>query len=540
MDIVCGYAADNLLPADSRSRSSCSCSWRSWRNRRRRHNNRRSPPPAGAPAGRPRAGQAVRPPPQQQQPQRAAGTDAHPARAVQRAGRAGGHAVGRDADAAQPDQHGHRPRRPDLGRRGRALPPPLRPPARGRQDRRARGHRQRRQGRQDLDVRAGSRPGRAARHRGHRQQDRGLAAARPDRLHRRRPQPASSTRRSTSARCCSPASRARTTTTRCTRSPSAPTASGCSTRATPAGCSPTSRARRSASFGAYRDGPVGPFKNPHDQNALAGKPSDDGHTYVGGFTVRMNPDGTARRDHRPQLPQQLRAVDQLARRRLPERQRRSAGVPRQLGDGVRQLRLLVERRPARLAGGSPAGAVDADGGVAPGRPGHDAGRRRLRRRLADRQRVLRERRARRGVGRHVPRRRSRAQRGLLVSAEAAPAPASRSTIARSSSPRTGSRSTPAPTSSAAAAASPARWRRCSARPTSRSAPTARSTSPTGSTRASAATRISTTTTTGAIYRIAPKGFVPKAPTFDANDDRRADHRAALAGDQRPRHRVHRA
>ncbi len=46
------------------------------------------------------------------------------------------------------------------------------------------------------------------------------------------------------------------------------------------------------SFGAYRDGPVGPFKNPHDQNALAGKPSDDGHTYVGGFTVRMNADGT--------------------------------------------------------------------------------------------------------------------------------------------------------------------------------------------------------------------------------------------------------
>ena len=46
------------------------------------------------------------------------------------------------------------------------------------------------------------------------------------------------------------------------------------------------------SFGAYRDGPVGPFKNPHDQNALAGTPSDDGHTYVGGFTVRMNADGT--------------------------------------------------------------------------------------------------------------------------------------------------------------------------------------------------------------------------------------------------------
>ncbi len=45
-------------------------------------------------------------------------------------------------------------------------------------------------------------------------------------------------------------------------------------------------------FGAYRDGPVGPFKNPHDPAAYAGKPSDDGHVYVGGFTVRMNSDGT--------------------------------------------------------------------------------------------------------------------------------------------------------------------------------------------------------------------------------------------------------
>jgi putative membrane-bound dehydrogenase-like protein len=46
------------------------------------------------------------------------------------------------------------------------------------------------------------------------------------------------------------------------------------------------------SFGAYRDGPVGPFKDPHNKADYAGKPSDDGHVYVGGFTVRMNPDGT--------------------------------------------------------------------------------------------------------------------------------------------------------------------------------------------------------------------------------------------------------
>ena len=39
-------------------------------------------------------------------------------------------------------------------------------------------------------------------------------------------------------------------------------------------------------------GPVGPFKDPHNKADHAGKPSDDGHVYVGGFTVRMNPDGT--------------------------------------------------------------------------------------------------------------------------------------------------------------------------------------------------------------------------------------------------------
>jgi len=45
-------------------------------------------------------------------------------------------------------------------------------------------------------------------------------------------------------------------------------------------------------FGSYRPKPIGPFKFPHDGGALAGQPSDDGHVYVGGFTVRMNPDGT--------------------------------------------------------------------------------------------------------------------------------------------------------------------------------------------------------------------------------------------------------
>jgi putative membrane-bound dehydrogenase-like protein len=45
-------------------------------------------------------------------------------------------------------------------------------------------------------------------------------------------------------------------------------------------------------FGSYRPDPVGPFKFPNDPAEWAGKPSDDGHVYVGGFTVRMNPDGT--------------------------------------------------------------------------------------------------------------------------------------------------------------------------------------------------------------------------------------------------------
>ena len=127
-------------------------------------------------------------------------------------------------------------------------------------------------------------------------------------------------------------------------------------------------------FGSYRPGPVGPFKIPHDPAEYAGKPSDDGHVYVGGFTVRMNRRRHQRGDHRPQLPQQLRAVGHLARRRLPERQRRPAGLPRELGDGVRQLRLLVERRPADLAGGPPARPDGSGRGVAPGRSGHDAGR----------------------------------------------------------------------------------------------------------------------------------------------------------------------
>src|SRR3954465_77169 len=45
-------------------------------------------------------------------------------------------------------------------------------------------------------------------------------------------------------------------------------------------------------FGSYRPNPTGPFTYPNDPAQYAGKPSDDGHVYVGGFSVRMNPDGT--------------------------------------------------------------------------------------------------------------------------------------------------------------------------------------------------------------------------------------------------------
>lgn len=42
----------------------------------------------------------------------------------------------------------------------------------------------------------------------------------------------------------------------------------------------------------YNPGAIGPYEFPFDVKDVAGKPSDDGHVYVGGFTARMNPDGT--------------------------------------------------------------------------------------------------------------------------------------------------------------------------------------------------------------------------------------------------------
>ncbi len=46
------------------------------------------------------------------------------------------------------------------------------------------------------------------------------------------------------------------------------------------------------SIGPYRADPIGPWTWPVDPAKWAGTRSDDGHVYVGGFMARMNPDGT--------------------------------------------------------------------------------------------------------------------------------------------------------------------------------------------------------------------------------------------------------
>ncbi len=44
--------------------------------------------------------------------------------------------------------------------------------------------------------------------------------------------------------------------------------------------------------GPYNPKPIGPFQYPFKASDVAGKKSDDGHIYVGGFAARMNPDGS--------------------------------------------------------------------------------------------------------------------------------------------------------------------------------------------------------------------------------------------------------
>ena len=235
------------------------------------------------------------------------------------------------------------------------------------------GHRRGRQSRSRAHVRAGTGPDRPARRLGHRQQDHRRSAARHDRLHRRRSQSAFR----------SGGGQARGAADRLPGDQSRPLAA-------------LRHGRSGRQVGVQRrqhrgdvHGPIGEDV-PH-LRLLSSQPC--GSVQVSARSRRVCGQGQRRRsrvhgrfhrahesrrhqrgDHRTQLPQQLRAVGDVARRRLPERQRRSAGLPRELGDGVRQLRLLVERRPADLAGGPPAGAVDSGRAVASGRSRHDAGR----------------------------------------------------------------------------------------------------------------------------------------------------------------------
>ena len=180
-------------------------------------------------------------------------------------------------------------------------------------------------------------------------------------------------------------------------------------------------------FGAYRAGPVGPFKNPHDPAEYAGKPSDDGHVYVGGFTVRMNPDGTNAEiighNYRNSYEQSVTSLGDVFQNDNddPPACRVSwvmeyANFGFSSNDGQRSWQ--ADRRPGQTmpvaewrqddpgmtpagdvyGGGSPTGIVFYENGALGA-----------------------------GLGRHVLRRRSRTQRDLLLPAEARRAPASSST-----------------------------------------------------------------------------------------------------------------
>ena len=62
--------------------------------------------------------------------------------------------------------------------------------------------------------------------------------------------------------------------------------------ATPARCSPTNQAGRFVSSARTATGRWGPSRTRTIPATWAGQASDDGHVYVGGFTVRINQDGT--------------------------------------------------------------------------------------------------------------------------------------------------------------------------------------------------------------------------------------------------------
>ncbi len=122
--------------------------------------------------------------------------------------------------------------------------------------------------------------------------------------------------------------------------------------------------------------------------------SDDGHVYVGGFSARMQPDGTGVEilgfNFRNSYEQTVTSFGDIFHNDNDDPPACRTSLPH----GVRQLRFLLARRQALLAGGSPPGPVDSHRGMAPGRSGRDSVGRCVRRRRADRHRVQRRRRTR--------------------------------------------------------------------------------------------------------------------------------------------------
>ena len=117
-----------------------------------------------------------------------------------------------------------------------------------------------------------------------------------------------------------------TTTTRCIRSRWVPTVSRFQSGKC-GRCSPTSRARPSGSS-APTPGPGGPVQEPAQSGRVCGQAQRRRARVCRRIHGAHESGRDQRGDHRLELPQQLRAVGHVARRRLPERQRRSARGPR--------------------------------------------------------------------------------------------------------------------------------------------------------------------------------------------------------------------
>ena len=266
-------------------------------------------------------------------------------------------------------------------------------------------------------------------------------------------------------------------------------------------------------FGSYRPEPVGPFKFPHDPALYAGKPSDDGHVYVGGFTVRMNPDGTNAEiigyNYRNSYEQSVTSLGDVFQNDNddPPACRVSwvmeyANFGFSSNDGQRTWQ--ADRRPGQsipvaewrqddpgmmpagdvYGGGSPTGNVFYENGaLGPSWEGTflaaDAGR----------NEVFSYKPARQGAGFALDRK-------IFLTSNVKQQYAGSDFIGGARPPRAPSR-------------------RCSGRRTSPSVPTARCMSATGSTQRVGGHQDLDDTLSGAIYRIAPKGFVSKVPAFDA-------------------------